>query len=182
MDAKLVMFKSNGQRKDFSLARATTVIGRAEDCGLRIPLPNVSRRHCEIAVSGDTIKVKDLGSANGTYVNNERVDEAELSAGDRVLIGSVVFTLQVDGLPEQIPSVKAPPPTVAAAEGVPAEEVVELEPDVSELPAEAGEPAEDIVAALEVDSGAEEEDPISALEALAAESQKNEEEDKSKKK
>ncbi|GAG00503.1 unnamed protein product, partial [marine sediment metagenome] len=116
MEAKLVMFKSNGQRKDLPLARPTTVIGRAEDCGLRIPLPNVSRRHCEVTISGDTIKAKDLGSSNGTYVNNERIDEVELSAGDHLLIGSILFTLQVDGVPEEIPSVKAPGPVIAAAE------------------------------------------------------------------
>ena len=179
MDAKLVMFKNNGQRKDFPLARPSTVIGRAEDCGLRIPLPNVSRRHCEITISEDTIRVKDLGSSNGTYVNNERIDdEAQLSAGDRVLIGSVLFTLQVDGVPEEIPAVKAPRPEVAAAERGSAEEVVELEPDVTEVHGATKEPAQDIVAALEVDSGDEEEDPISALEALAAESRKDEEDKK----
>ena len=48
---------------------------------------------------GETVRVEDLGSSNGTYRNGERVQQAELAAGDTLQIGPVVFVLQVDGFP-----------------------------------------------------------------------------------
>ena len=71
----LVMFKSDGQRKDFPVTGPTVSIGRGEDCGLRVPLLSVSRRHCELTVTDQEIKVRDLGSSNGTYLNNDRISE-----------------------------------------------------------------------------------------------------------
>ena len=99
MGVVMVMFRPDGQRRSFSVTRDMTVIGRREDCDLRIPLGDVSRKHCRLILDGDAIKVEDLGSSNGTYRNGERVQQAELSAGDTLQIGPVVFVLQVDGFP-----------------------------------------------------------------------------------
>ena len=99
MQAVLVMFRSDGERRSFSIARDMTVIGRREDCDLRIPLGEVSRKHCRLIRDGDTLKLEDLGSSNGTYVNGQRVQEAMLSPGDTLQVGPVVFVLQVDGEP-----------------------------------------------------------------------------------
>ncbi len=150
MDVKLVMFKGNGQRKDFPIINPTTVIGRGENCDLRVPLLNVSRRHCELSIGPKAVKVKDLASSNGTYVNNNRVNETALKPGDRLAIGPVVFTLQVDGQPDQIKPVVAKGYD-AAKPGNDLDQVV-AQPGASSL-AEAQE---------------EELDPISALEALAS--------------
>ena len=106
MDVKLVMFRPSGQRKDFPVINPVTVIGRGENCDLRVPLLSVSRRHCELRVQGLGLKVKDLASSNGTYVNNNRVTEVDLRAGDRLAVGPIVFTLQVDGQPDEIRPVK----------------------------------------------------------------------------
>jgi len=125
MDVKLVMFKADGQRKDFSVSHEVTIIGRGETCDLRVPLLNVSRRHCELTLAGDGLTVKDLDSTNGTYVNNNRADESGLKAGDRLIIGSVVFTVQINGKPEQIEPVKASPTSADKQETN--EEVVDLE-------------------------------------------------------
>ena len=76
-----------------------TVIGRREDCDLRIPLGEVSRKHCRILRDGDSLKLEDLGSSNGTFLNGSRVQEALLSPGDTIQVGPVVFVLQVDGVP-----------------------------------------------------------------------------------
>ena len=125
MQAVLVMFRSDGERRSFSLARDITVIGRREDCDLRIPLGDVSRKHCRLIRDGDAVRVEDLGSSNGTYHNGQRVQEATLAPGDSVQIGPVVFVLQVDGVPsdeELAPVVLAPAEEeVAAAEGAPTE-------------------------------------------------------------
>jgi pSer/pThr/pTyr-binding forkhead associated (FHA) protein len=100
MQAVLVMFRADGERRSFSIARDMTVIGRREDCDLRIPLGEVSRKHCRLVRDGDVLKVEDLGSSNGTFLNGQRVQEALLSPGDSIQVGPVVFVLQVDGEPE----------------------------------------------------------------------------------
>ena len=94
------MFRSDGERRSFSVVRDMTVIGRREDCDLRIPLGEVSRKHCRMVRDGDTLRLEDLGSSNGTYLNGTRVErEAILSPGDSIQVGPVVFVLQVDGFP-----------------------------------------------------------------------------------
>src|SRR5215218_9406198 len=100
MQAVLVMFRSDGERRSFSIARDMTVIGRREDCDLRIPLGEVSRKHCRMVRDGDTLRLEDLGSSNGTYLNGTRVErEATLNPGDSIQVGPVVFVLQVDNYP-----------------------------------------------------------------------------------
>jgi predicted component of type VI protein secretion system len=78
-----------------------TVIGRREDCDLRIPLGEVSRKHCRLVRDGDTLKLEDLGSSNGTFLNGQRVQEALLSPGDTIQVGPVVFAVQIDGEPPE---------------------------------------------------------------------------------
>ena len=76
-----------------------TVVGRREDCDLRIPLGEISRKHCRLVRDGDVLRLEDLGSSNGTFHNGERIQESILSAGDTIQIGPVVFVLQLDGVP-----------------------------------------------------------------------------------
>jgi len=95
----MVMFRADGQRRNFSISRDVTVIGRREDCDLRIPLGDVSRKHCRLIVDGEIIRVEDLGSSNGTYRNGERVQQTDLSAGDTLQVGPVVFVVQMNGFP-----------------------------------------------------------------------------------
>jgi len=172
MDVKLVMFKPNGQRKDLPVSKKLTILGRGENCEVRIPLENVSRRHCEISLAGDELKAKDLASSNGTYVNNRRINECSLSAGDRLVVGPVVFTVQIDGKPGDIEPIKTRGEKSEEAK-LAGEEVVELEADVIDD----NSSADDVLAAAMGDSSSEEElDPIAALEALAADGQKKKKE------
>lgn len=106
MKASLVMFKADGSRRDFSLRPGCLVLGRKNSCELRIPLSSVSRQHCEIQVEGSDILLRDLGSSNGTYHNSVRVQNAKLQAGDEVVVGPVVFTVVVDGVPSDIEPVR----------------------------------------------------------------------------
>jgi len=167
------MFKRSGQRKDIAITKGLTVFGRGENCDIQIPLENVSRRHCEINLAGTDIKVKDLASSNGTYVNNRRVNESPLAAGDRLVVGPVVFTVQINGKPDTIQPQKTSGEKAKDAQDA-VEEVVELEADVVDNSSS----ADDILAAALGDSGGEETelDPIAALEALAAEGQKKKKE------
>jgi len=167
MEVKLVMFKPNGQRTDIKVSQKVTVFGRGENCDIQIPLENVSRRHCEISFTGQEVKVKDLASSNGTYVNNKRVNEGTLKAGDRLVVGPVVFTVQIDGKPEAIAAQKTRGEKGKKAKPAGADEVVELEADVIDNTSS----SEDALAAA-MESEPVELDPIAALEALAAEGQK----------
>jgi len=69
------------------------VIGRGADCDLVIAEPYLSRRHVAIEVADGCLKVEDLGSANGTYVNGERVSLGEVRAGDEIRLDQLVFTV-----------------------------------------------------------------------------------------
>lgn len=107
MKAVLVVFHK-GKRREFPLTKPVTDIGRKPEATLQIPTADVSRQHCEIRVQGNGVVVKDLGSANGTYVNGKRIAEQKLDPGDQIAIGPVTFVLQVDGKPANI---QPPEPT-----------------------------------------------------------------------
>lgn len=110
MQVALVMFAGNSERRSFSIAKDITVVGRREGCDLRVPSAEVSRKHCRLIKEADSIRVEDLGSSNGTYVNDERIQEMVLSHGDTLRVGPVTFVVQIG---EAAPSepVKAPLPT-----------------------------------------------------------------------
>ncbi|MDY7011424.1 MAG: FHA domain-containing protein [Planctomycetota bacterium] len=126
MDVKLVMFERNGRRKDFAITREISTVGRADDCILRIPLMSISRQHCKLIKSDNELQIQDMGSSNGTYINNRRVNKTVLNAGDRITLGTVTFTVQIDGKPEQISSAKVKTTEVAKKE---AGELVDGEPE-----------------------------------------------------
>lgn len=167
MDVTLVMFKADGERRDFNLKHAETIIGRKPTCGLRIPLSAVSREHCRIEVAGETVSFRDLGSSNGTYHNGERKPEGKLQPGDRLEIGSVIFTAVIDGKPEEVEPISTVLPedtasaiAVTSAGGEKAEskpQVIDNQPDMpDQVDDEVSSPTTEI-----------EEDPIAALEKLA---------------
>jgi len=107
MNLKLVMFKANGERREYDVAHSHYTIGRSTECEMQIPLPTLSRRHCEFLEDDDgAIKVRDLGSANGTFVNEQRVQERALKPGDRLSLGPVIFTVVINGLPASINPVR----------------------------------------------------------------------------
>ena len=102
MNAKLVLIKADGERRDFPLEKPRVIIGRKNSCDMRVPLSSVSREHCAISVVEDELRLQDLGSSNGTYCNGSRVQEVKLSAGDRISVGPVQFTVVIDGEPTDV--------------------------------------------------------------------------------
>ena len=71
----------------FVLAPGITTVGRDGAAGIFLDDITVSRHHCRFLLEGDRLRVEDVGSTNGTYVNREITDAADLSDGDEVLIG-----------------------------------------------------------------------------------------------
>lgn len=100
------MFKADGTKREFPILVDRFVIGRKSSCDLRIPLSSVSRQHCQIEREGKQIKLHDLGSSNGTYHNDTRVQEALLAAGDSFTVGPVIFTVVIDHKPIDIKPVR----------------------------------------------------------------------------
>jgi pSer/pThr/pTyr-binding forkhead associated (FHA) protein len=87
--AKLYLkFEQDGQvLKEVFLSQAATTIGRLPDNSVQIDNLAVSGHHARVSWETDHYVVEDLGSLNGTYVNNERVGKATLKHGDLVKIG-----------------------------------------------------------------------------------------------
>jgi pSer/pThr/pTyr-binding forkhead associated (FHA) protein len=81
-----------GQRKRFKSVRM--VIGRGQDCDLTLTDQSVSRRHVELVFGGESgVLLRDLGSGNGTKVNDERVDERKLVHEDVISLGRTKIRL-----------------------------------------------------------------------------------------
>ena len=72
---------------------AIKTIGRASRADFIIDTALVSRLHCRLEASGETVDVIDLGSTNGTWVNDARVERASLRAGDRLRVGRLELTV-----------------------------------------------------------------------------------------
>ena len=71
----------------YPLVRAVNRLGRGSDTDIRVEDPGASRNHCEI-VLGQPVLVRDLNSTNGTYINGQRISQAELADGTVIMIGT----------------------------------------------------------------------------------------------
>ena len=86
-------------RKLHPLKGDTLVLGRHPDCGLMVDAAAVSRRHAQIAIVDEKYLVEDLGSRNGTYVNESRIEERwSLAHNDLIRICDVVFRFESDAI------------------------------------------------------------------------------------
>ena len=122
----------DGRRETQELQEGTWFIGRGEMCRIRLNYPDVSDRHAFLSVRGGHVEIKDLNSANGTYVNGEEIDGVvELDGSKVVQIGSSMFRVSEEddevvqsreepvGAPSPVAettSVPEPPPSDEAAD------------------------------------------------------------------
>lgn len=86
----LQVLKGEHEGKKFPVTGSLT-FGRSVKCELCFGDLELSRRHCEFFLVEDNLEVKDLGSANGVYVNRERITTAVLQAGDQLQMGAVLL-------------------------------------------------------------------------------------------
>lgn len=93
-DSRLSLKKSsNGQETPIV---GLVSVGRGEDSTLRLVEGQTSRRHAQISVDGSAVFVEDLGSANGTFVNDRRIDanaKVQINPGDRLRFDTEEFVL-----------------------------------------------------------------------------------------
>src|SRR5579859_3328515 len=73
------------------------VIGRSSELDMVLVEDMVSRKHAKIMVADGKITIEDLGSTNGTFVNGEKIKQARLKEGDRILIGTSILKLVNQG-------------------------------------------------------------------------------------
>src|SRR6266536_3438260 len=93
--ARLVAFGGPLEGQEFVLDRAETGIGRRPGCDIVVPDQSVSRLHARIRAVPDGYLIEDAGSANGTWVNEVRLDGAQLLVeSDVIRIGAAAFTFR----------------------------------------------------------------------------------------
>ena len=84
------------------------LLGRGSECDVRLKDSEVSRKHATFYVQNQNLFVRDEGSANGTFVNEARIDDPiELAYGDLIRVGNTNFTVEVTDAEDVTPTVFA---------------------------------------------------------------------------
>ena len=89
---KLIADHPKLKHKDY-IVEGRSVLGRAKECEFSVPYKLLSREHAALMVKGNELHVEDLGSANGCFVNGERVQKSVLRNGDKVAFAKLAFTV-----------------------------------------------------------------------------------------
>ncbi|HJZ87108.1 MAG TPA: GGDEF domain-containing protein [Polyangia bacterium] len=96
-EACLVVIYGMELGKKFNLDAPSIIVGRSSKSDIQIDQESVSRNHAKIVNTGKSILIRDLGSTNGTYVNDELIDEYVLRDRDLVKIGRTIFKFLTGG-------------------------------------------------------------------------------------
>jgi predicted component of type VI protein secretion system len=132
MPARLIPLTA-GAGPTILLQRPVVLIGRHPECDVRIDRPQISRRHCCVALAYDRLMIRDLGSRNGVRVNGRVVEEAPLTPGDEVAIGPILFRLE-DQPAAPVPAVAKSAARPNKPPGLPELPVALVDPDGDLLP------------------------------------------------
>lgn len=90
----LIVLSGKHKGKKISLPASEVIIGRGEDCFIRLASEEVSRHHCSLILTSRGLRVRDLKSQNGTMVNTVRmVGDTLLQPGDTLQIGPIEFQI-----------------------------------------------------------------------------------------
>ncbi|CAM2065180.1 FHA domain-containing protein [Sulfidibacter corallicola] len=92
---RLLVYSAEGESQDFDLKEGEVVLGRGSEAGFRINSAEISRRHVSVIVRGDQVFLRDLGSANGTFVDDRRIaKEVEIKPGMKISFGRIEAKLE----------------------------------------------------------------------------------------
>lgn len=95
--ACLVVLHGMELGRRFALLDKELTVGRVSQSNVQIEHEAVSRHHCKIIAAGGAYVLRDMGSTNGTYVNDRRVGDHILADGDIVKVGRCVFKFLATG-------------------------------------------------------------------------------------
>lgn len=102
MEVKLVVLEGKNKDRQIPLPETIFMIGRDPQCHLRPHCQGVSKLHCAIAAWAGKVRVRDLKSRNGTFLNGQAIQgEVTVSDGDQLRVGTLVFQFQIK--PEEEP-------------------------------------------------------------------------------
>jgi pSer/pThr/pTyr-binding forkhead associated (FHA) protein len=90
---KLVVLSPEQKGRSYELKLDKTTIGRVDDNTFQIAESSVSSHHCEVLLRGSEVLIKDLNSTNGTFINNEKISESVLKAGQTLRLGQIELKL-----------------------------------------------------------------------------------------
>jgi pSer/pThr/pTyr-binding forkhead associated (FHA) protein len=95
MELKLIVLAGAKEGTQIPLKKDKFVIGRAAECTLRAGSEAISRRHCAIVRTDGAWVARDLGSRNGTYLNDQKIETpTALSVGDELRVGPLKFRVE----------------------------------------------------------------------------------------
>ncbi len=92
----VIQGRDQGMRFELDATTATIALGRDSNSPVQLQDTEVSRRHAEIRHADDKFILSDVGSANGTFVNGQRIQQHELTSGDQVQVGRTVLVFTGD--------------------------------------------------------------------------------------
>jgi hypothetical protein len=95
---------------EIHLAAGRNRLGREGENDFLVPHPSVSRQHCEVWLTEDAVLVRDLGSRNGTFVEDARVEEAQIESGQKLRLGDVEMVVAEAPVRISVPSIAITPP------------------------------------------------------------------------
>jgi hypothetical protein len=117
--ARLIIKSAEIANRVIELNLGVNRLGRDPENDFPIEHPTVSASHCEIVLSNEGVIVRDCASSNGTFVGGERIEEAQLSAGQTVHLGEVELLVETTEVTIAIPKfdVPRPAPPVVMSDG-----------------------------------------------------------------
>lgn len=90
-DACMVVINGTDLGRRYTLAQTSVLIGRSSKVDIQIDEDSISRNHALLINDGEKVIVRDLGSTNGTYVNDIQISEHSLKDGDQIRVGRTIF-------------------------------------------------------------------------------------------
>jgi pSer/pThr/pTyr-binding forkhead associated (FHA) protein len=106
MEARFTVIAGPFCGQTFPIPRGKFIVGRDADCQLLLDSNFISRHHCVLLMDDDTLRIRDLGSKNGTYVNGDLTPTGErvLVHGDTISVADLVFRIETTpaGAPSQV--------------------------------------------------------------------------------
>ena len=113
--ARLVIKSADFGDRVIKLNLGVNRFGRSPKNDVQIEHPTVSATHCELVLADDGVLVRDCGSANGTFIDAQRIQEARLAAGQTLRLGEVELLVETTEVTIAIPKFDTPrtaPPVV----------------------------------------------------------------------